>query len=164
MISNTTGGYNTAVGHNSLYSNNTGVQNSAFGYSALFDLSGASVANNTGIGYNTGRGITTGVNNTIVGANVTGLAAGTTGVVILATGDGVIRADYGKTTAAVWSLASPIKSAVYTVGTLPSAASATAGARAFVTDALAPSYGATVAGGGAVNIPVYSDGTNWKVG
>jgi len=38
------------------------------------------------------------------------------------------------------------------------------GKRGFVTDALAPTFGATVAGGGAVFTPVYSDGTNWKVG
>ena len=52
----------------------------------------------------------------------------------------------------------------YTVATLPSAATSGAGARAFVTNALAPVFGATVAGGGAVFTPVYSDGTNWKVG
>jgi len=52
----------------------------------------------------------------------------------------------------------------YTVSTLPSAATSGAGARTFVTDALGPVFGATVVGGGAVFIPVYSDGTNWKVG
>lgn len=36
--------------------------------------------------------------------------------------------------------------------------------RSFVTDALAPTFGATVVGGGAVPVPVYYDGTNWKVG
>jgi hypothetical protein len=52
----------------------------------------------------------------------------------------------------------------YTVATLPTAASSGLGARSFVTDASAPTFGATVAGGGAVATPVYSDGTNWKVG
>jgi hypothetical protein len=52
----------------------------------------------------------------------------------------------------------------YTVATLPSAVTAGAGARSFVTDASGPTFGSTVAGGGAVNVPVYSDGTNWKVG
>jgi len=52
----------------------------------------------------------------------------------------------------------------YTVATLPFASVAGKGARAFVTDALAPVFGATVATGGAVAVPVYSDGTNWKVG
>ena len=52
----------------------------------------------------------------------------------------------------------------YTVATLPSAVTSGKGSRSFVTDALAPVFGATVAAGGAVAVPVYSDGTNWKVG
>jgi len=52
----------------------------------------------------------------------------------------------------------------YTVATLPFASVAGKGARSFVTDALAPVFGATVVTGGAVAVPVYSDGTNWKVG
>jgi hypothetical protein len=52
----------------------------------------------------------------------------------------------------------------YTVATLPSAVTSGAGARAFVTDALGPTFGATVVTGGAIAVPVYSDGTNWKVG
>ena len=52
----------------------------------------------------------------------------------------------------------------YTVATLPSAVTSGVGARSFVTNALAPTFGSTVAGGGAVATPVYSDGTNWKVG
>jgi hypothetical protein len=52
----------------------------------------------------------------------------------------------------------------YTVATLPSAATSGKGARSFVTDALAPTFGATVVTGGSVAVPVYSDGTNWKVG
>jgi hypothetical protein len=52
----------------------------------------------------------------------------------------------------------------YTVATLPSAATSGKGARSFVTDALAPTFGATVVGSGAVAVPVYSDGTDWKVG
>ena len=52
----------------------------------------------------------------------------------------------------------------YTVATLPSAVTSGKGARSFVTDALVPTFGSTVAAGGAVAVPVYSDGTNWKVG
>jgi hypothetical protein len=57
-----------------------------------------------------------------------------------------------------------VKSTVYTVATLPSASASGSGARAFVSNALAPIFGATVVTGGAVAVPVYSDGTNWKVG
>ena len=47
----------------------------------------------------------------------------------------------------------------YTVATLPAAG--TAGRRAYVTDALAPTFLATVVGGGAVVTPVFDNGTNW---
>ena len=53
---------------------------------------------------------------------------------------------------------------VYTVATLPSAATSGAGARAFVSDANATTFASIVAGGGASKVPVYSDGTNWKIG
>lgn len=53
---------------------------------------------------------------------------------------------------------------VYTVATLPSAVTAGKGARSFVSDALTPTFGSAVVTGGAVAVPVYSDGTLWKVG
>jgi len=46
----------------------------------------------------------------------------------------------------------------YTVATLPTGV---VGMRAYVTNALAPAYGVTVVGGGAVTIPVFYNGTNW---
>jgi hypothetical protein len=52
----------------------------------------------------------------------------------------------------------------YTVATLPSAATSGVGARSFVTNALTPTFGSAVVGGGAVATPVYSNGTNWIVG
>jgi len=51
---------------------------------------------------------------------------------------------------------------VYTVATLPAAG--TAGRRAAVSDANAPVFGAAVAGGGAVHVPVYDTGAAWFVG
>lgn len=51
-----------------------------------------------------------------------------------------------------------------TVSTLPSASNAGVGSRAFVTDSSVSTFGTTVAGGGSTKVPVYSDGTNWKVG
>ena len=54
--------------------------------------------------------------------------------------------------------ASTIKTAGYTVATLPTGVT---GARAYVTNALAPTYGTTVVGGGAVTIPVFYNGANW---
>lgn len=52
---------------------------------------------------------------------------------------------------------------VFTVAGLPAAANRTYG-RCFVSDATAPVFGSTVVGGGAVKIPVWSDGVNWIVG
>ena len=55
-------------------------------------------------------------------------------------------------------------SGVYEVATLPGAANLGVGARAFVIDSSVSTFGTTVAGGGSVKVPVYSDGTDWKVG
>ena len=52
---------------------------------------------NTALGANTGRGITTGSGNTILGSNVTGLAAGLTNNIILANGTGGIKAQHDGT-------------------------------------------------------------------
>jgi hypothetical protein len=51
-----------------------------------------------------------------------------------------------------------------TVATLPAAATAGAGARSYVTDANATAFNGIVASGGANGVPVYSDGTNWRIG
>lgn len=51
-----------------------------------------------------------------------------------------------------------------TVGNLPAAATAGAGARLMVTDSNTTTFMATVAAGGSNIVPVVSDGTNWKVG
>ena len=54
----------------------------------------------------------------------------------------------------------------FTVATLPStsATGQVIGARCFVTNALAPVFGSAVTGGGSAKVPVYYDGTSWKVG
>ena len=59
----------------------------------------------------------------------------------------------------------PIKHKVYTVSTLPSASPA--GQRAFVSDSsysLSQALGLVTAGSGSNFCPMYSDGTNWRVG
>lgn len=72
----------------------------------------------------------------------------------------VLRAD-GTWTAGVtgtW------KTGTFTVATLPAAATAGAGARAFVTDATVTTFASIVAGTGANAVPVFSDATNWRIG
>ena len=56
----------------------------------------------------------------------------------------------------------PFKLKTYTVATLPT--SPVKGWVAMVTDANATTFASTVAGGGSNNVPVYYDGTNWKIG
>lgn len=51
-----------------------------------------------------------------------------------------------------------------TVAGLPSASTSGAGARAYVTDANATTFGSVVAAGGSNKVPVYSNGTNWLIG
>jgi hypothetical protein len=53
---------------------------------------------------------------------------------------------------------------VYTVVTLPSAVTLGAGTKAFVSDANSTTFASIVAGGGSNKVPVYSDGTNWRIG
>jgi hypothetical protein len=50
---------------------------------------------------------------------------------------------------------------VFTVATLPAAVN---GGEAFVSDATATTFASIVAGGGSNRVPVYSDGTNWRIG
>jgi len=56
-----------------------------------------------------------------------------------------------------------VQTAPVTYAQLPAAVS-NAGARAFITDGSTTTFNATVAGGGANKVPVFSDGANWKVG
>lgn len=57
-----------------------------------------------------------------------------------------------------------VKVSPVTVQNLPSASESGAGARAFVTDATATTFASVVAGTGANLVPVYSDGTDWRIG
>ncbi len=60
-----------------------------------------------------------------------------------------------------------VKTGTVAVGSLPGCAAGTKGARYFVTDsntALTAGIGAIVAAGGANNVPVVCDGTNWRIG
>ena len=53
---------------------------------------------------------------------------------------------------------------VYTVSALPAAGTAGAGARAFVSNANTTAFYSAVGAGGSNTVPVFSDGTTWRVG
>ncbi len=57
-----------------------------------------------------------------------------------------------------------VKTTTKTVATLLSATTVGAGARSFVTDATLTTFGTAVVGAGINNVPVYSDGTAWRIG
>jgi hypothetical protein len=146
---NTSSGSNTAVGRSSIRFN-TGANNTGVGYQALSGVDGTSTGgNNTALGYNAGNTITTGANNLILGYTAQPSSATVSNEITIGnSSQTVIRYPLSYST----------------VASLPSASTVGRGSRTFVTDALAPAFGSTVVGGGAVFTPVYSDGTNWKVG
>lgn len=84
-----------------------------------------------------------------------GIAASTTDntPVTVATGSAV-----GATAVPTLIMAGVMRLKGYTVATLPAG---TQGDTAFVTDALAPTFLATIVGGGTVVTPVFYNGTNW---
>ena len=102
------------------------------------------IANRAKVGFTTGTSINTGVD--------VALSRDSAGV--LAITDGSTGTGY-------------LKLIPTTVGALTAAATVGAGTKAFVTDAtntLASHHGDVVAGGGSNFTPVYSDGTDWRIG
>lgn len=90
---------------------------------------------------------------------------------IFSTGNGDARkisltafANWLSTALASLTVSSFTKVQPVTVANLPSAVTSGAGARAFVSNANATTFNSVVAGGGANFVPVYSDGTNWRIG
>ena len=71
---------------------------------------------------------------------------------------------FSLTDAGVLIVPSYIKTGSTLFASLPSAAVAGAGARSFVTDANTAVFGTAVSGSGAIAVPVYSDGSAWRVG
>ena len=103
-----------------------------------------------------------------VGGTVTSVsvvtANGVSGSVATATTTPAITLTLGAITPTSVAASLWIKTTAKTVATLTAAATAGAGARDFVTDALGPVFGAAVVGGGAVPVPVFSTGAAWNVG
>jgi hypothetical protein len=56
------------------------------------------------------------------------------------------------------------KSTVLVTGNIGSASTLGAGTRAFVSDATSTTFGSAYTGGGANNVPLYSDGSVWRIG
>ncbi len=145
LYANTAGSQNTAYGRESLFSNTVSSNSTAVGYQAGYNSTGAS---NTFLGCASGVAVTTGSNLTVVGYSASASSATATNEVTL-----------GNSSVIVWRFPGTT-----VVASLPSASTVGAGARSFVTNALTPVFGSAVVGGGAVSVPVYSNGTTWCVG
>jgi len=113
--------------------------------SATGNITGGNVLGGANVNATTHTGTTVSVTGNITGGNVL-FGAG----VVSGTGN-ITGGPYLKTSS-------------LTVATLPSASTAGAGARSFVSDATATTFASIVAGSGANPVPVFSDGTNWKIG
>ena len=102
LSSNTTGQQNVGIGTSALTKNTTGESNVAIGDSAGFNVSGS---NNTFIGSNSGYNIS-GSNNTILGRYQGSAGELLTNNIILANGQGTIKAQYS---GSAWSFQDEIK-------------------------------------------------------
>jgi hypothetical protein len=110
----------------------------------------------------TAYGNTAGGNrNNIIFLNRSGVNAVTERMRIFSSG-GVSIANTTDPGAGNLSVTGTIRTQGYTVATLPAAG--TAGRRAYVTDALAPTFLTAIVGGGAVVCPVFDNGTVWVAG
>jgi hypothetical protein len=175
LYTSSTGAYNTAIGSQSLFNSN-GASNVAVGYRALYtETSGQynvavgvdslflknSGDSNVAIGYQAANSLTAGDNNVVIGYDADVSSATVSNEITL--GNSSITSlrvpGLTLTAGAKW-----INNGTQTVAALVAAATAGAGARAVVTDANATTFHAIVAGGGANVVPVFSDGTNWRIG
>jgi hypothetical protein len=153
-----TGAYNVAIGWTALDAATTS-NNTAVGASALGALT--SGANNVALGFQAGDSLTTGSNNLVLGYDADVSAAGASNEVTIGNSSVTLMRAPGltMTVGLKW-----INNGTQTVAALVAAGTAGAGARAVVTDANATTFHAIVAGGGANVVPVFSDGTNWRIG
>ena len=121
-----------------------------------------------GVGNGSANANTTGSNNTYIGYQTVGSANNNTNEMVIgyqAVGLGSNTTVIGNSSTTLTKAFGVIVGTNYTVATLPSASTSGVGARAFVTDALAPVFGSAVAGSGAVPVPVYVGASNtWYVG
>ena len=154
----TTADYNVAAGYRALNATTTGGSNTAVGADALLLATGTG---NTAVGRQAGDSITTGANNLVLGNGADASSATVSNEITLGNASVTSMRVPGLTLTAglKW-----INNGTQTVAALVAAATAGAGARAVVTDANATTFHSIVAGGGANTVPVFSDGTNWRIG
>jgi len=159
----TTGARLTGIGLSALSLATTSIGASGLGMNAGIGGGNAALAVTTAsygtyLGYQAGPSTATQRDyQTVIGANATGYDAGNSITL------GRIGTDTVYMGAAVIG-ASAVSGVGYTVATLPAAAAALKGARAFVTDATSPSWLSSLTGGGSIACPVFCNGSAWVAG
>jgi hypothetical protein len=147
------------------------------------NITGGNVLGGANVNATTHTGTTVSVTGNITGGNILGTLVGgaITGTTMSATGNitggnvlggaNVNATTHTGTTVSVSGtitggnvVATTVRTTPTIVGSLPAAATAGAGSRAFVTDATSITFGATAVGGAANNMPVFSNGTAWLIG
>jgi hypothetical protein len=193
LTANTTGYENTAIGTHSGGAVTVGIRNTMLGYQAGGATSSA-LDFNTAVGHSAflGSGASKGTGNTAIGYRAladintadyciaigfsAGKYANASRMLFIDNADRGTLANcqdigivYGKMEATAiaqrlnFNAVTRIGPPSVTVAALPSA-TGLAGYRAFVTDANATTFASIVAGGGSNVVPVYCDGTNWRIG
>lgn len=156
------GGVNATLAANSLFGYTNGIDVGA--NVNKFTIAGNNVGSSTKWGLNTvGIKVEAGTsNNYVILGNVT--SGATTGV----TDGGTGLTKTVQTTEGAVLFSTSIQTSPVAVASLPTCNAALEGGRAAVNNSNAASFtagiGAIVAGGGAVHVPVYCDGTNWRIG
>lgn len=154
------GSANTILGFDAGFNLVSGNNNTSVGYFSLFNTTGSG---NVAYGYYSGA-YETGSNAFYIGnRDYTSTALEKAGALLYGTFNTTPSSQTLTINAALTVSEAIIASKVvrlkgYTVAGLPAG---TQGDTAFVTDALAPTFLATVVGGGAVVTPVFYNGTNW---
>lgn len=159
LSSNTAGSQNNAFGSYSLYGNTTGNFNAAFGHRAGYGAAGDEATSVdtycTFLGPYASRSGAVPTATVLTNSTAVGNDAKVT------KSDQMVLGNASVTETIVRGV---IKGTALTFATLPTASSAGAGARSFITDCNSTTFAAAAAGGGANGVPVYSDGSTWRVG
>ncbi len=103
-------------------------------------------------------------NNMYVGFSGTAAATGAVDTALYRNAAGTVEVNNGTAGTFRDLILRNVRTNPTTVGALPAAATAGAGARGFVTDATACTLNGALTGGGAVACPVHSDGSAWLGG
>ena len=159
----TTGGNNTAVGALTMAFNNSGTDNTTIGYQAGEQITGS---HNTIIGSQAGNSYSDISGNVFIGYGAGALESGSNRLIIAnsLTTTPLIYGDFSTSSLTINGnllAVGIIQLNGYTVSTLPAGIT---GMTAYVTDALTPSFGAALTGGGSVVTKAFFNGTNWIAG